>query len=93
MIIHGIIKLYRYIALKTIVPFRIIRNKYIKTNYSFRFINSVIDGLHQENEDPLIPASFSRKEKKLASKFLFGNETKMRFLVLLTNWKRLLTVK
>ena len=40
---------------------RIIRNKYIKAGYPFRFVNSVIDGFNQEKEDLLILTSSCSK--------------------------------
>ena len=74
---------------------RMIRDKCIKVGYHFHFINSIIDGSNQEKEDLLTPTIFnSNKEKKLPSKFLFSNKTKISFfLVLLTEWKSLLTIK
>ena len=69
----------------------IIRNKYIKVGYPFGFINSIIDGFNQEKEDTLMPTSLLEERKEVTSKFLSANETKTRFLILLTNWKCLLT--
>ena len=50
---------------------RIIRNKYIKAGYSFRFINSVIDGFNQEKEDPLIPTSLFEERKEVSFQIPF----------------------
>ena len=45
---------------------RIIRDKYIKTGYPFRFINSITDGLNQEKEDYLIPTSLFQERKEVS---------------------------
>ena len=50
---------------------RIIRNKYIKSGYSFRFINSVIDGFNQEKEDPVIPTSLFKERKEVSFQIPF----------------------
>ena len=49
----------------------IIRNKYIKAGYPFRFINSVIDGFNQEKEDPLIPTSLFEERKEVSFQIPF----------------------
>ena len=59
----------------------------------FVFINSAKDSFDKGKKDPLIPTSIFEERKKVASNIFFPNETKMRFLVLLRNWKRLLTIK
>ena len=50
----------------------IIRNKYIKTDYPFRFINSIIDCFHQEKEDPLIPTSLLEERKEVSFQIHFS---------------------
>ena len=58
---------------------RIIRNKYIKAGYPFRFINSVIDGFNQEKEDLLILTSLFEKKKEVSFQIPFckRNESKI----------------
>ena len=66
---------------------RIINDNYMKAGYPFRFINSVIDGFNQEKEDLLTPTSVFEERKEVSFQIPFS------ILELLTNWKRLLTVK
>ena len=49
----------------------IIRNKYIKAGYPFRFINSITDGFNQEKEDPLIPTSLFEERKEVSFQIPF----------------------
>ena len=66
---------------------RIINDNYMKAGYPFRFINSVIDGFNQEKEDLLTPTTVFEERKEVSFQIPFS------ILELLTNWKRLLTVK
>ena len=59
----------------------------MKAGYPFRFINSVIDGFNQEKEDLLTPTTVFEERKEVSFQIPFS------ILELLTNWKRLLTVK
>ena len=72
---------------------RMIRDKYIKAGYAFGFIHSIINSFNEKKKIFQHQQIYSRKEKKLASKFLFVNKMKVRFLVLLINWNRLIIIK
>lgn len=54
----------------------IIRDKYIKAGYLFRFINSVTDVFDQVKEDPLIPTSLFEERKEISFQIYFWKRNK-----------------
>ena len=51
------------LSLKFEQKVRITRDKYIKADYPFCFINSTTDGFNQEKEDLLIPTNLFEDKK------------------------------
>ena len=54
---------YLRLSLKFEQKVRITRDKYIKADYPFCFINSTTDGFNQEKEDLLIPTNLFEDKK------------------------------
>ena len=70
---------------------RIVRDKYIKADYPSRHINSIIDGFNQE-KDLLIPTSLF-EGRKVSFQIPFCKQKINEISRIMTNWKRLLTIK